>query len=132
MLSVNVALAWILYLALFFMAFFWLRRAHRIFIQKDYSEVALKHGEGPANPEKWAPFTGFINLAAGAVAVWVILGVIVWIAFGWIIGPFRDFDAWIAIAGSTLWIKIFADFIVSRQAHPFVFGKKKKESGKSK
>ena len=34
----------ILFLALFPMAFFWLRRAHRIFIKKNYSEVALKKG----------------------------------------------------------------------------------------
>ncbi len=127
MFTVSIALTWILYLALYFMAFFWLRRAWRIFRKKDYSEVALKGGEPPKNPEKWAPFTGIVNLAAGLVAAWVALGVPLYIATGVAIGPFMDFNTWIGIAGSTLWLKIFADFVISRQAHPFQFGKKKKK-----
>lgn len=114
--DVSVAMTWILFLALFPMAFFWLRRSWRIFIKRDYSEVALKRGESPPNPKRWAPVTGLINLAAGGVAVGVIVGV----------GMGRlSFENWVAIAGSTLWIKIFADFIVSRQAHPFTLGRKK-------
>jgi hypothetical protein len=114
--DVSVAMTWILFLALFPMAFFWLRRSWRIFIKRDYAEVALKRGESPPNPQRWAPVTGLINLAAGGVAVGVIVGV----------GLGRlSFENWVAIAGSTLWIKIFADFIVSRQAHPFPLGRKK-------
>lgn len=113
--DVSVAMTWILFLALFPMAFFWLRRSWRIFIRRDYSEVALKRGESPPNPKRWAPVAGLINLAAGGVAVGVIVGV----------GMGRlSFENWVAIAGSTLWIKIFADFIVSRQAHPFTLGRK--------
>lgn len=113
--DVSVAMTWILFLALFPMAFFWLRRSWRIFIRRDYSEVALKRGESPPNPKRWAPVTGLINLAAGGVAVGVIVGV----------GMGRlSFENWVAIAGSTLWMKIFADFIVSRQAHPFTLGRK--------
>lgn len=114
--DVSVAMTWILFLALFPMAFFWLRRAWRIFIKGDYSEVALKRGELPPNPKRWAPVAGLANFAAGAVTVGVIVGV----ALGRL-----AFDSWIAIAGSTIWIKIFADFIISRQAHPFTLGKKK-------
>lgn len=125
LLTVSLALTWILYLSLYFMAFFWLRRAWRIFKKKDYSEVALKRGEAPKEPEKWAKLTGGINLIAGLVAVWVALGVPLYIATGIRIGPFMDFNTWIGIAGSTLWLKIFADFTVSRLAHPFQFGKKK-------
>ena len=39
----SVALTWILFLALFPMAFFWLRRAWRILVRRDLSEVTLKH-----------------------------------------------------------------------------------------
>ena len=56
--DISIAITWLLFLALFPMAFFWLRRAYRIFIKKDYSEVALKRGEAPADPKKWAPATG--------------------------------------------------------------------------
>ncbi|MBE0599623.1 MAG: hypothetical protein IH614_20475 [Desulfuromonadales bacterium] len=115
--DISVAMTWILFLALFPMVFIWLRRAWRIFFQKDYSEVALKGGEAPPDPKKWAPVTGLLNLGAGAALVVVIVGVI--------LGYF-PFDTWIAIAGSTIWIKIFADFIISRQARPFALGKKKK------
>lgn len=122
-LDVTVVVTWILFLALFPMAFIWLRRAWRIFIRKDYSEVALKRGEGPPNPKAWAPATGLINLAAGLIALGTIIAVI---------GAFLPYETWSAIAGSTLWIKIFADYIVSRQAHPFIFGRKKPKDQQAK
>jgi len=114
----SFILNWALYLSLYPVAFFWLRRSWRIFIRHDYSEVALKRGESPSNPKRWAPFTGLVNLAAGAIAV----GLAVTIPLG-----FFTFDKWIEIAGLTLWMKILLDYIISRQAHPFTFGKKKKE-----
>jgi ABC-type phosphate transport system permease subunit len=107
--NVHVALTWILFLALFPMAFFWLRRAWRIAINKDFSEVAIKHGESPANPEKYAPYEAVINLVAGSVAVAVIAGVLA--------GELA-YDDWMAIAGSTIWCKFFLSFALSRQAHP--------------
>ncbi|PLX82519.1 MAG: hypothetical protein C0617_13895 [Desulfuromonas sp.] len=116
--DVSIVVTWLLFLALFPMAFLWLRRAWRIFIKHNYEEVALKGGEAPSDAEKWAPYTGMINLAAGAVAVTTILGVA---------GGFFSYKTWSAMAGMTLWVKIFADFIVSRQAHPFTFGKKKRQ-----
>lgn len=125
--GIDVALTWILFLALFPMAFFWFRRAWRIFVKHDYSDVALKKGEPPPNPKKWAPMVGGLNLLAGATAVWVIIGIPLWIATGIVIGPFQHYDQWSAIAGSTIWIKIFADFIISRQAHPFTLKLKKKD-----
>ena len=123
----SVALTWILFLALFPMSFIWLRRAWKIFLKRDYSEVALKGGEPPANPKKYAPVAGLINLIAGLVALWIIVGVPTWIASGILLGPFRSYGDWSAIAGVTIWFKIFADFILSRQAHPFTLGKKKKK-----
>jgi ABC-type phosphate transport system permease subunit len=114
--DISTAMTWILFLALFPMAFIWLRRAWRIFIKRDYSEVALKKGVSPPNPKKWAPVTGTVNLLAGASALAVIVGVL--------LGSL-PYGTWTAIAGSTIWIKIFADFIVSRQAHPFTLGRKK-------
>lgn len=113
----SIILTWVLFLALFPMVFFWGRRAYRIFFKKDYSEVALKRGESPKNPKKWAPFSGAINLIAALVALWTILGVVV---LGY------PYEKWSAMAGSTIWCKIFADWILRNQAHPFVFGRKKK------
>jgi hypothetical protein len=130
--DISLVITWLLFLALFPMAFFWLRRAWRIFKQKNYSEVALKRGEPPVDPEKWAPYTGTVNLVAGLVAVWVLLGVPFWIATGIKVGPFDNFKTWSSMVGITLWVKVFADFIVSRQAHPFTFGKKKKTAEQEK
>ena len=73
--DVSVALTWILFLALFPMAFFWLRRAWRILVRRDFSEVAIKRGESPPNPEKYAPYAMAINLVAGIVACVVIVTV---------------------------------------------------------
>lgn len=113
--DISIAMTWLLFLALFPMAFIWLRRAYRIFIQHNYSEVALKRGEPPADPKRWAPATGIVNLASGLVMVTIIGGVVM---------ALIPYKTWSAVAGSTLWVKIFADYIVSRQAHPFALGKK--------
>ncbi len=122
--DISSAITWILFLALFPMAFIWLRRAYRIFIKKNYEEVALKRGEAPKNPEKWAPATGIVNLLAGGTALVTILGVLLYPATG-ISTVFKDYRNWSAVAGVTIWFKVFADYIVSRQAHPFEIGKKK-------
>jgi len=114
--DIGVAMTWILFLALFPMAFFWLRRAWRIFIKKNYSEVATKRGLPPANPKKWAPVVGILNLICGSVAVWVIISVLLGL---------YTYDTWSAIAGITIWGKIIADLIIRFQAHPIQFGKKK-------
>jgi hypothetical protein len=124
--DVSTAMTWILFLALFPMAFIWLRRAWRVLIKRNYAEVAIKRGLPPANPKKWAPFVGLLNLTCGAIVSWIIVGVPFWIGTGILLGPFQSYDSWSAIAGLTIWSKIIADFIIRSQAHPFAFGKKKK------
>ena len=119
--DVTVAMTWLLFLALFPIAFFWLRRAYRIIFKRDFSEVALKRGEPPDNVERFAPFCAAINLVAGGVIVFVIIGVM--------LGALA-YETWSAIAGSTLWIKFFADYILSRHAHPIPMGRKKSEDPK--
>lgn len=121
--DISSAITWILFLALFPMAFIWLRRAYRIFIKKNYEEVALKRGEAPENPKKWAPATGMVNLLAGGTALVTILGVL--LTFAGIQNIFSPYKTWSAVAGVTIWFKVFADYIVSRQAHPFEIGRKK-------
>jgi hypothetical protein len=116
--NISVAITWILFLALFPIAFFWLRRVWRIVVLKDFSEVALKHGEPPPNPEKYAPYDAALNLVAGGVVVAVIIGIVM--------GEFT-YETWSAIAGSTIWCKFFASFALSRHAHPYAGGKKKPE-----
>lgn len=106
--DVGVALNWVLFLALFPMAFFWLRRAWRIAMRRDFSEVALRRGEPPADAARWAPYECIINAVAGVVAVFVIVGVL----FGAL-----PYATWTAIAGTTIWCKFFASFALGRQAH---------------
>ena len=121
--DISSVITWLLFLALFPMAFIWLRRAYRIFVKKNYEEVALKRGEAPKNPEKWAPATGIVNLVAGGTALVTILGVV--LTFAGVQNIFSPYKNWSAVAGVTIWFKVFADFIVSRQAHPFELGKNK-------
>ena len=106
--DISVAVTWILFLALLPLAFFWLRRAWRILVKRDFSEVALKGGEPPPDAERWAPYEMAINGIAGAIAVFVIVGVAV---------GGMDYNTWTAIAGSTIWCKFFASFALGRQAH---------------
>lgn len=111
----SIAMTWILYLALFPIAFFWLRRAWRIIIRRDFSEVALKRGEPPSNPEKFAPFEALLNLICGLVVAVVIPSVV--------LVPL-EYGTWSAIAGVTIWCKFFLDFALSRHAHAPTFGRK--------
>lgn len=106
--NVSVAMTWILFLALFPMAFIWLRRAWRIVARRDFSEVALKHGLSPPNPEKFAPYEMAVNLIAGTIIV-VVIGAV-------LLGQW-EYSTWSAIAGSTIWSKFFASFALSRHAH---------------
>lgn len=102
-------LNWIFLLALFPVAFFWLRRAWRIFFKRDFSEVALKKGEPAPDAEKYAPYEMVINLLGGIVLVAVLVAVLGFQAL--------ERQDWIAIAGSTLWMKLFASFALGRHAH---------------
>lgn len=108
--NVSIAMTWVLFLALFPIAFFWLRRAWRIVIRRDWSEVALKRGEPPSNPGKYAPYAAAINLVGGIIVAFVIVGVT---------AGAMAYETWTAIAGSTIWMKFIFDFILARQAHPF-------------
>ena len=117
MLSVNLFPIFFL-LALFPVAFFWLRRAYRIGVKRDVSEVALKKGMPPPDAEKYAPYEMVINLVGGVVIVMVIVIVLLGL---------MDYQSWVALAGSTLWIKLFASFALGRQAHGL--GPKKKSGG---
>ncbi|MCX7815304.1 MAG: hypothetical protein N2256_07415 [Tepidimonas ignava] len=103
------------FLVLFPVAFFWLRRAWRIAVRRDFSEVALRKGEPPANAARWAPYELALNLVAGGVLV----GVIVSVLMGWL-----AYEEWVAIAGSTLWVKIFLSFALGRHAHGIGLGRR--------
>lgn len=107
-LNIHFIFTWVMFLGLFPISYFWLRRAWRIIRLKDYSYVALKKGEPPKNPEKYAPYSGGINLIAGLIFASVII---------LIIAAALPYETWSAIVGVTLWMKIFADFIISRLAH---------------
>jgi hypothetical protein len=49
-----------------------------------------------------------VNMVAGTVALMVIVFVL--------LGEL-EYDEWTAIAGTTIWCKFFASFILSRHAH---------------
>lgn len=97
-----------MFLGLFPLSFFWLRRAWRIAVKKDYSFVALKRGKSPPDPRRYAVFSLVINLAAGLVLTAVILLVVI---------TGLHYETWTAVAGVTIWMKFFAEFILSRHAH---------------
>lgn len=122
-LDVSVAMTWLLFLALFPIAFYWLRRTWRIMIKHDYSEVALRRGVLPESPEKFAPYAAIINMTGAVIILFVIFGVI--------LGAL-EYGTWTAIAGSTIWMKFIFDFILSRHAHPIAPKRKPGSSDNSR
>ena len=114
--DVEVAMTWILFLALFPIGFYWGRNAWRVLFKRDYSHVALKRGEPPDNPARFATHAAAINLIGAGVIVFVILGVVT---------GAMPYETWSAIAGSTIWMKIVFDFILSRHAHLKIGAKKR-------
>jgi cytochrome c biogenesis protein CcdA len=128
MLDVSTVMFWLLFLALFPISFTWFRRAYRIIHNKDYSEVALSRGVSPPNAERYAPFTAVVNIIAGLSLTFVILSVVMFGIFG-IVWLNPDFQSWVAVAGSTIWMKIIFDFIISQQAK--MFNKRQKKDSSS-
>ena len=105
---VDLILTWILFLALFPMTFVWYRQAWRIAVKRDFSTVALKGGESPPNPAKFAPFALGLNLVAATVTLSVIIGVV---------SATLPKDEWTAMAGVTIWCKLIFNYAISRHAH---------------
>lgn len=108
--DISVDMTWLLFLALFPISFYWLRRAWIIIFKRDFSEVALKRGVAPPNPERYAPAAVLINLIGAGILIFLIIGVL---------AGALEYSTWSAIAGSTIWMKIIFDFILSRHAHMF-------------
>jgi hypothetical protein len=131
MISVPV-LDWFFLLVLFPIGFFWGRRAYRILIRRDFSEVALKKGLPPPHPERFAHYEFIINFVPTVVLLAVLVSSLViplMSVFGWV-GPeadayILDRDGRYQYAGVTIWLKLFAGFALSRHAHGFNLGRKK-------
>lgn len=106
--DISTAMTWILFLALFPISFFWLRNAYRIVVKRDFSNVALKRGEPPEEPARWAAYEMGIDLVGGTVLVLLVVAIVMGAV---------DYETWSAVAGTTIWCKIFASFGLSRHAH---------------
>ena len=106
---VDIVLTWLLFLSLFPIAGFWLYRAYRMGVKKDYSLVALKRGVPAINPRKFILADTILHLLAGLMIVYAIYGVVI---EGW------HYNDWTALAGSTIWCKVIFSFIMGRHAHP--------------
>jgi hypothetical protein len=115
---------WFFLLVLVPVAFFWLRRAWRIGVKGDLSEVALKKGQPAPQAARYAPYEMTINLAGGLVLVGVLMAVLGFQAL--------ERDDWVAIAGSTLWLKFFASFALGRHAHGLTAAAKAKPPSQTK
>jgi hypothetical protein len=106
--SIFTVLTWLMFVGFFPLSFFWLKRAWVIGKRKDYSYVALKRGIPPKDPQKYAGLFVATNLISGLV-IFALIVLIVLMGL--------SYQIWTAVAGTTIWIKLFAEFIISRHAH---------------
>ena len=115
MFDFSVAMTWILFIALFPIALFWVRRAWHIGMRSDHREFALKGGEPLADGPRGAPSTSAHYAAVAGVGV---VGVILAVA-----ARLLTYAQWSAVDSSTIWCKFIGDFALSRHAR--MFGPKK-------
>ncbi len=106
--NLVLVLTWILFIGLFPLSFYWMKRAFVIIVKKDYSNVALKWGKKPLKQKKYAPYYFLTNLAAGLIFILVIFLIVF---YG------LEYEKWTAVIGTTFWMKIFVEFILSSHAH---------------
>lgn len=132
----------LLYVALFPITYVWFRLIWRVVVVRDYSEVALRKGVAPPDAQRIAPFFVGLNLVAGTILLAVILYVP---SAGWdaidaqafaqaaladrlgvvLAIPMLAYKAtifnaaidWVAVAGSTIWIKLMLGWALARHAH---------------
>lgn len=132
----------VLYLALLPIAWVWFRLIWRVLVMHDYSGVALRKGVAPPDAQRVAPFFVALNLIAGTILVGVVLVVP---STGWaavnpevfaqaglfdrmgVVAalPMLAYQAtmfdgamdWVAVAGSTIWIKLMLGWALARHAH---------------
>jgi len=139
-------LNFIMFYGLIPVSFLFLRKAYKIGLKKDYSMVALKRGESPPDPKKFAPYQTVVNLIAGLVLAGLFVYIFV-IAIMNVVElsrtelvirgvnnvvdslsgylniydpepPFpHHYRTWTSIAGVTIFLKFIFEFIISRQAH---------------
>lgn len=124
---------WFFLLALFPISFFWARRAYRILIKRDFSEVALKKGLPPPDAERYAHYEFVINFVPAIVLIGVLVSSLLpllWMFWdvSWDLeGLILNRDDRLKYAGVTIWLKVFATFALSRHAHGGVAGLVKKK-----
>ena len=63
--DVPAVITWILFLALFPMAFSWLRPARRIGMRRDFSQGDFRRGDLPLRAQRWAAGAKLIHALAG-------------------------------------------------------------------
>lgn len=105
---IDLAITWVLFIAIFPITFVWYRQAWRIAVNRDFTGVALKRGVPPPNPEKFAPFVMVLNLICGTILLGVVIGVAT---------ASLTKDEWTAMAGSTIWVKLILNWVMARHAH---------------
>jgi hypothetical protein len=105
---IDLAITWVLFIAIFPITFVWYRQAWRIAVNRDFTGVALKRGVPPPNPEKFAPGVMVLNLICGTILLGVVIGVAT---------ASLTKDEWTAMAGSTIWVKLILNWVMARHAH---------------
>ncbi|WP_119153855.1 hypothetical protein [Caldimonas tepidiphila] len=107
-LPASVVFAWLLLLLALALAALCFRRAWTILVRRNFAEVAVRQGQAPADPARWAPYAAVIHLVAGAVVLASVLAALLGLA---------PFSTWSSTVGLTLWIYLFALHLLARRAH---------------
>ncbi|PPE69109.1 hypothetical protein IS481_02470 [Caldimonas thermodepolymerans] len=104
----TVLLAWLLLLLGIALAALCLKRAWTIIVRRNFAEVAVRRGQPPRDPERWAPYAAGIHLVCGALMTGAVLAALLGLA---------PYATWTGTIGLTLWGYLLALHLLARAAH---------------
>ena len=107
MIYLELAVAWLLFLAIPALAGGMLYRAWKILARREFRYVAPWHGRTVPQPERWAHWFAMVNLAGGALLLAILLAIVVHgISFG----------TWAGAVALTVWMYFIVTQLVARKA----------------
>jgi hypothetical protein len=103
----ELAVAWVLFLAIFPLTVGMFYRAWKIAVRREWHYVAPWYGNPVPQPQRWAHWFAGINMLGGSVLFAILISIIV---FG------APFSKWATAVALTIWMYYITTQLLARKA----------------